>query len=62
MTVQVGDTIMFDNRSNYQRSITVGAQSYSVGAFGHVVLSFGTHDTYPVSCDSFQNVGIIGIQ
>lgn len=62
MTAGVGDAIMFDNRSAYQRAITVGQQSYTVGPFGHITLSFGTIDNYPVSCDSFRRVGIVGIQ
>jgi hypothetical protein len=62
MTAKVGDAIMFDNRSGYQRAITVGQQSYAVEPFGHIVLSFGTIDNYPVSCDSFKRVGIVGIQ
>jgi hypothetical protein len=59
---KVGDSIMFENRSNYQRSITVGDQHFSVMPFGHVTLSFGDIDTYQVNCDSFDNVGLIGIQ
>jgi hypothetical protein len=62
MVAKVGNTIMFDNRSGYQRAITVGQQSYTVEPFGHIILSFGTIDTYPVSCDSFKRVGIVGIQ
>lgn len=57
-----GDAIVFSNSSRYQRSITVGDQSYDVGPFAHIVLSFGAIDTYQINCDSFTKVGLIGIQ
>ena len=62
MTLSAKNVVMLDNRSQYQRTITVGPRTYSVAPYDYVLASFNDVGQYDVSCDSAQKVGIVSIQ
>jgi hypothetical protein len=54
--------LMFDNESRYQRTVVVGARTYSINPFDYVLASFSTPGTFSVNCDSVEATALIAIQ
>ncbi|MES2224759.1 MAG: hypothetical protein V4478_02100 [Patescibacteria group bacterium] len=62
MTIPPKTVVMLDNQSRWDRTITIGARTYTIAAYDYVLASFNMNGQYPVSCDSVQNVGIVSVQ
>ncbi len=54
--------VMFDNESQWQRSIIVGPRTYVIEPFDYALVSFNTPGTFAVTCDSVQAVALIAVQ
>ena len=61
-----GATIMLDNRSNKQRTISLDSQRYSFAPYGFKIVTLSTTATLPhtilIDCGTGQNNGSIILQ
>jgi hypothetical protein len=62
VTYKVGTKLMFDNRSNQTRKITIDGKSYSIPAYGYQIITFNNLGTKYANCDTSKNVLTVLIQ
>ena len=65
MTVKTGTRVMFDNRSEETRKITIDGRAYTIGPNGFIILTMTASalpHTVKIDCDSQYNVANILIQ
>lgn len=51
LTIKQGGKLMLDNRDNAKRKITVGKQTFNLGAYGFVVMTASELGNLKVTCD-----------
>jgi hypothetical protein len=61
MTLPAKSVVMLDNRSNWDRTIVIGARTYAIAPYDYVLATFNDRGDYKVSCDSLKDVGIVSI-
>ena len=65
VTFKNGTVVMFDNRSPQAKTIKIGAQSYSLQAYGYRFLTMSSQNlplSLTVGCDNVPNVGTLLLQ
>lgn len=62
MSIPRKSIVMFDNESQWQRTIIVGPRTYMIDPFDYVLASFNVPGTFAVTCDSVQAVSLIQVQ
>jgi hypothetical protein len=54
--------LMFDNESQWSRTVIVGPRTYVIAPFDYVLAVFNVPGTFAVTCDSVQAVALIAVQ
>lgn len=62
MSVERRDQILLDNQSPEERTITVGNRIYVIPGYDFAIVSMPKVGTFPLSCDDFENVAIVGVR
>lgn len=61
LTLKKGLKLMLDNRDGQKHSVKVGAQAYTLGAYGYLVVTANSVGNNIVTCDG-GGVGLVAVQ
>lgn len=59
---KLGGEMLLDNRNNMVVTVTIGADNYELGAYGHKVITLNTEGKFMIDCGANKNVATLTVQ